>query len=163
MRQMRRKDREKDRDFALSIVDKCLYAVLSTVSDDGSPYGIPLSIARDGEWIYFHCAHEGHKVDNLRRFPKVSLACVGNVNEPPDNFTTVYESAIVFGTASEVCSDEEKRRGLRLICERHTPANMNAFDKAMNDSLAITAVWKIHIDEISGKERVLKPKAPLNA
>jgi nitroimidazol reductase NimA-like FMN-containing flavoprotein (pyridoxamine 5'-phosphate oxidase superfamily) len=157
MRKMRRKDRERDRNFAEGVVDKCLYAVLATVSDDGSPYCVPLSIVRDGEWIYFHCAREGHKIDNLKNRNRVCLSCVGDVEEPPDHFTVVYESALVFGAAEEVPEGEEKVRALRLLCERHTPANMAAFDGAMARDYKATGVWKIRIEEISGKQR-LPPK-----
>jgi nitroimidazol reductase NimA-like FMN-containing flavoprotein (pyridoxamine 5'-phosphate oxidase superfamily) len=155
MRPMRRKDREQSRDFAIAIVDKCLYAVLSTISEDGTPYGVPISIVRDGDWIYFHCAKEGHKIDNMRYKNRVCLVCVGNITEPPDNFTVVYESAIVFGKAEEVTDDEEKIRSLRLVCLRHTPDNMAAFDGEAARFKDVTGVWKIHIDEISGKQRLL--------
>jgi nitroimidazol reductase NimA-like FMN-containing flavoprotein (pyridoxamine 5'-phosphate oxidase superfamily) len=154
---MRRKDRERDRDFALSVVDKCLYAALATVNEDGSPYNVPLSIVREGEWIYFHCARAGHKIDNLRNQNRVCLSCVGDVQEPPDHFTVIYESALVFGTAEEVQQDEEKVRALRLLCQRHNPANMAAFENEMAREYRATGVWKIHIEEISGKQR-LPPK-----
>jgi nitroimidazol reductase NimA-like FMN-containing flavoprotein (pyridoxamine 5'-phosphate oxidase superfamily) len=155
MREMRRKDREMSREFALGVADTCLYGVLSTVSEDGSPYGTALSIVRDGDWVYFHCALEGHKIDNLRRDPRVCLLCVGTVREPPDKFTVEYESAVIFGTAEEVTDREEKVHALRLLCERHTPANMGAFEGAVEKSLDVTGIWRIRIGEISGKRRIL--------
>jgi nitroimidazol reductase NimA-like FMN-containing flavoprotein (pyridoxamine 5'-phosphate oxidase superfamily) len=155
MQNMRRRDREMPREFAEALADKCLYAVLSTVSEDGSPYGVPLSIVREGEWVYFHCAREGRKLDNLRYRNRVCLVCVGNVREPPDHFTVEYESAIIFGRAEEVEGAEEKTRILRLLCERHTPANMAEFAAAIERSLAVTGVWKIHIEDITGKRRIL--------
>ena len=160
MREMRRKDRERDRSFAEAVVDTCLYAVLATVNGDGSPYCVPLSIVREGEIIYFHCAREGRKIDNLKSRSRVCLSCVGNAEEPPDHFTVVYESAIVSGAAEEVTEDEEKVRALRLLCERHTPANMAAFDAEMAREYQATAVWKIHIEEISGKQRPPLNPAP---
>ncbi|MDR0624361.1 MAG: pyridoxamine 5'-phosphate oxidase family protein [Treponema sp.] len=158
---MRRTDRERDRGFAERVVDACLYAVLATADEDGNPYCVPLSIVRDGEWIYFHCAREGRKIDNLKGRNRVCLSCVGNVEEPPDHFTVVYESAIVFGRAEEVLEEGEKVRALRLLCERHTPANMAAFEGEMAREYRSTGVWKIHIEEISGKQRPpLNPAAP---
>ena len=50
---VRRKDREQDENFALMVADKCEYAIMSMVLEDGSPYCIPLSIARDGDFIVF--------------------------------------------------------------------------------------------------------------
>ena len=151
MRNMRRKDREKSRDFALAVVDKCAWSVMATVNPDGSPYCIPLSMAREGEWLYFHSAMEGHKIGNLKRDDRVCISCVGDVNAAPGEFSLDYESAVINGRASEVTGREEKIRALRLICLRHTPGNMAAFDETIERSLAVTAVWKISVDEISGK------------
>jgi nitroimidazol reductase NimA-like FMN-containing flavoprotein (pyridoxamine 5'-phosphate oxidase superfamily) len=150
---MRRKDREMPRDFAEGIIDKCRFAVMATVDPDGTPYCVPLSMAREEEWLYFHCARVGRKIDNLKRQNRVCISFVGNLSLPPDHFTVAYESAAVFGTAEEVTEREERIRALRLICERYTPANMAAFDEEIRKALDATAVWKIHIDEISGKQR----------
>ncbi|MGM9521498.1 MAG: pyridoxamine 5'-phosphate oxidase family protein [Oscillospiraceae bacterium] len=150
---MRRKDREMDEGFALSVADKCEYAVLSVVRRDGAPYGVPLSIARSGEYIYFHCAGEGEKVDAFRLNPKVCLTCVGDTNRLKDEFSTEYESAVIFGTASEVEDDGEKLEALRLICSRHTPENMAQFEPEAERSFKITHVWRIHISCITGKRK----------
>ena len=48
---MRRKGRELTRDSALAVVDKCFYAVFATISNDGSPYCIPLSLIIHGVTI----------------------------------------------------------------------------------------------------------------
>ena len=152
---MRRKDREMDRDFALMVADKCEYAHLAMTGPDGEPYCIPLSIALDGETIYFHCAKEGRKVDALKANPAVCMSCVGSTQRATDMFTTEFESAVIFGTASEVLEDDEKIHALKLICERHTPANRHAFEAAISKSLDRTAVWKIEIAEITGKKKTL--------
>ena len=151
MRNMRRKDREKPKDFALTVADICAYSVMATVNPDGTPYCIPLSLAREGEWLYFHSALEGHKIDNLRRQNKVCVSCVGDVRDIPDVFSIGYESAVINGTALEITDRDEKIRALALISRRYTPDNMNAFDDAIEKSLDKTGVWKIRIDEISGK------------
>lgn len=150
---MRRKDRELSVDIAREIIDKAEFGVLATVNEDGTPYCIPLSIARDGgqDVIYFHCAREGQKIENMRRNPKVCMSFVGNTAIPDGKFTTLYESAVIYGEATEVLTDEEKIHGLRLICEKYTPDNMADFDNAIGRSLARTAVWKVTIAQITGK------------
>lgn len=148
---MRRKDREKDRDFAFMVVDKCEYAVLSMIDIEGKPYAVPISIARQGEFIYFHCAKEGKKLDAIQTHKDVCISCVGNTCREKDEFTAKYESAILYGTAEEVILEEEKITALRLLCERHTPTNMKNFDKAIEQSLSRTAVWRIQINSITGK------------
>jgi nitroimidazol reductase NimA-like FMN-containing flavoprotein (pyridoxamine 5'-phosphate oxidase superfamily) len=157
---MRRKDREMPREFAEAVIDRCGYAVLATVNQDAAPYCIPLSIVREGEWLYFHCAAEGRKIENLRERKEVCVTCVGNTHIPKGRFTIEYESAVVFGTAAEVTGDEEKIHALRLICERYTPDNMAAFDAAIRQELGVTGVWKIRIDTITGKGNPGKTAAP---
>lgn len=148
---MRRKDREESRETALRIIDKAPFGVMATVDSDGEPYCTPLSFVRDGETLYFHCAREGHKIDNLKRDPRVCVGFTGEISFPEDDFTVVYESAMVRGTAEETSGDEEKIFGLRLLCERFTPKNMAAFDEVIARSLAATGVWKIRVEEISAK------------
>ena len=150
---MRRIDREMDRDFALMVVDKCEYATLAMIDKDGSPYCVPITIARDGNSVYFHSAKDGQKIAALRNDPNVCMSCVGDTLRAIDKFTTEFESAILKGIASEVIDDEEKIHALRLICERHTPTNMHEFDTAIEKSLFRTGVWKIEIADITGKRK----------
>lgn len=149
---MRRIDREMPKEFALGVADTCPYAVLSTVTPEGRPYCVPVTIVRDGESIYFHSAKEGRKVECFRHSPEVSIACVQNVLPMTDRFSTFYESAIVCGGIEEVADDAEKIRALRLLCTRYTPAHMPAFDKTVAESLAHTAIWRVRIEDITGKK-----------
>ena len=153
MREMRRKERQITEEEAWAVVDKCEYAFLAMTAEDGTPYGLPVTIVRK-EWdIYFHSAPEGRKAECLRRRPQVGITCVGDTEVQQDRFTTLYESAVAFGTAVELTEDQEKIEALRLLCLRHTPDNMRDFDRAIGTSLARTAVWKIVVAEITGKAK----------
>ena len=63
--------------------------------------------------------------------------------------------AMVTGTAREVTDPDEKRRALRALCEKLTPANMagDNFDRAVAKSLPRTGVWRIRMEEVTGKEK----------
>lgn len=150
---MRRKDREQSREFALEVADKCEYAVLSVVTPENLPYCVALSIVRHGDFIYFHCAYEGQKIECFKNNPNACLFCVGDTLRLQDKFTTKYESAMIKGKLSEVTDTDEKVFALKIMCERHTPDNMANFDKAVEASLHRTAVWKLSIDEITGKRK----------
>lgn len=153
MTEMRRKDRQMPEEFAWEVVDKCEYAFLGMTAEDGSPYGLPVTIARGGRAIYFHSALEGRKAECLRRSPKVCLSCVGETQVPPGKFTTLFESAVAFGRAEEVTEDDEKIHALQLLCQRHTPDNMADFPRAVAKSLGRTGVWRITVEEITGKAK----------
>ena len=59
-RPIRRDDRALTNEQALEILRKGEYGVLSTVSQDGQPYGVPVSFAYADHALYFHGAVEGH-------------------------------------------------------------------------------------------------------
>lgn len=140
-------------EFAWEVVDKCEYAFLAMTAEDGGPYGLPVTIVREGRAVYFHSAMEGRKVACLRRNPRVCLTCVGDTRVPEGKFTTLFESAVAFGTAAEVTDGAEKVRALRMLCRRHTPGNMAAFDRAIAASLERTGIWRITVEEITGKAK----------
>lgn len=154
---MRRSDREMPKEFALEIVDNCAWATVSMIDADGQPYCVPVSIARAGEQLYFHCAQKGKKTDALRKNPKVCVSCVGDVCPSKTEFTTGFASATIFGQAREVADEQEKIQALKLICERYTPENMANFDSELARSLRVTAVWRIDMEEITGKQKQAKP------
>lgn len=150
---MRRKDREMPESFALSVMDKCEWAALSMISPEGEPYCVPVTIAREGAWVYFHTAPAGQKIDCLRRNPRVCLVCVGDTHRIPEKFTTEYECAIARGEAQEVTQASEKTHALRCICERHAASNLAQFQQAVDRSLSVTGIWKIRLLSVTGKRK----------
>ena len=77
MKAMRKASRQKGSEWALEVFDKAPYVTVSMTRTDGTPYGLPLSLVRKDQWIfYFHCAGEGEKLDCLKVNPVVSLSAV---------------------------------------------------------------------------------------
>ena len=105
MRKIRRKDREIETNDAINLLTKCEYGVLSTVGNDGQPYGVPLNYVYKDNCIYFHSARGGHKIENIENNSKVSFCAIGYTNVLPSKFGTEYESVVAFGNASEVIQD----------------------------------------------------------
>jgi len=151
-RPIRRADRALTDEQAIDILQKGEYGVLSTVSPDGQPYGVPVSFAYADRTLYFHCAVEGHKLDNLVSNPRVSFCVVGATEVLPDIFATRYESAIVFGVARELTGDE-KHAGLIEILKKYSVDFMEKGEKYINSDIEKTRVFKIEIEALSGKAR----------
>lgn len=154
---MRRNDRAQDRDFSLALIDRCTHGVMALSTGERTPYCLPLSFIRTGEDLYFHCAREGRKIDLLRRCPQVCITFIGDDRPafvPPDMYTTYFQSAIVTGTASEVTDSGEKTEALRTLCQKIAPDHMDSFGAAIEKSLAVTAVWKVHMEQITGKAKL---------
>lgn len=172
---MRRKDREMDHDWGLQVIDRTSFAVLSVTDSNGDPYAIPLSVARDGECLYFHSARSGKKVDLLQSKPLACVTFVTDVNVPElfseeeleemrtnedkagdigsKVFTTEYASAIVYGKVEPVTSGEEKRRALEVICRKYAPDKMALFDAAAASGMKLTNIYSIAIERITAKRK----------
>ena len=71
---VRRRDRLMDEARARELLESSEYGVLSMVTPEGEPYGIPVNMIWDGrESLYIHCAPVGRKLDALAVNPKVSV------------------------------------------------------------------------------------------
>ena len=137
-----------DADFALEVLDRAPYVTVSFTRPDGTPYGVPLSLARtDDVTFYFHCALEGEKLDCITANPTVALSavtrCTPTVGPKDGSFTLQYKSAMAIGRAEMVAECEEKIEALRAICQRFLPKHMDAFDDAIAQSLERTAIVRI--------------------
>lgn len=169
---MRRKDREMDRSFGIYVIDESRYCTLSCVYEN-KPYSIPLSTARVNDYIYIHGANDGTKADIFKDNPEVQLVFVTDVEVPnlytkeeiesfekPSQiiskiFTTEFASAIVTGRVEECLDEDNKILALGAICEKYTPDMLQFFDTAIETSLARTTVWKIKIESLTSKRKVL--------
>lgn len=151
-RGLRRQDRQIEKNQTIDILEKANYGVLSTVDDNGQPYGVPLNYVYEKGALYFHCAIEGYKLDNIKNNSKVSFCVVGHENVLPDKFSTDYESVIIFGRAEEVFDDEKNMALLGLI-DKYSPDYMEKGKEYIIKLECRTKVIKVNIEHISGKAR----------
>ena len=131
---MRRGDRQLSEDEARQILARGEYGVLSTVGRD-----------------YFHCAAgTGHKLENLDFNQKVCFTVVGETQVLPAQFSTKYESVIVFGT---VAPAEDKLAAIEQICKKYSADFLDQGKKYAAASETKFAVYALRIRKISGKAR----------
>ena len=155
-RNMRRKDRQMSDEAAVALLQHADYGVLSSLDDEGQPYGVPVNYAFDGkDSIYFHGAKEGHKLDNLKIHPKVCFTVVGNHQVMDWKFSTAYASVIAFGIAEEVEGDD-KYQALKMLAMKYSPNFMEKFEKNIDTAIIPTQVMKISVKQLTGKEFKLK-------
>lgn len=151
-RDLRRKDREIGYTEVIEILKSCGYGVLSTVSEDGYAYGVPLNYVYADNSIYFHSAEQGHKLDNIVNQNKVSFCVVGKNYVLPDKFTTNYESVIIFGRAEEIFDDEKNAAMLKML-EKYSKEYVEKGREYLEKANSKVKVIKINIEHISGKAR----------
>ncbi|MGD9019420.1 MAG: pyridoxamine 5'-phosphate oxidase family protein [Desulfuromonadales bacterium] len=149
---MRRKDKAMPDGEMTGLLQNGEYGVLSTVDGNGQPYGVPLNYVMMNNGIYFHCALEGHKLDNLAANPRVSFCVVGRTNVLPAEFSTEFESVIVFGRAS-VIDGEERYQALSGLIDKYSPdfvAEGSAYIEKFDSQ---TRVVRVAIEKMTGKTK----------
>lgn len=149
-KQMRRKERQIEIIEAEEILKNGEYGVLSTNGENGYSYGTPLSYVYFNNSVYFHCALEGQKLENINYNNKVSFCVVGKTCVIPEKFSTKYESTILFGEANEVFG-EEKNEALIEILKKYSPDFIDKGKLYIKNAGDKTKVIKININKISGK------------
>lgn len=154
---MRRKDRALSREEALCILAKCEYGILSLNDPAGWPYAVPLSYVLMDDALYFHSAYEGRKITAMRASDRACFVVVGET-EPVyvNDFSTYFESVMVFGRTELVEEEGEKRKSLMALAEKYLPEHMDKAEGDINHSYSRTAVYKISIQSLSGKAK--RPK-----
>jgi nitroimidazol reductase NimA-like FMN-containing flavoprotein (pyridoxamine 5'-phosphate oxidase superfamily) len=121
--------------------------------DGAHPYVVPVNFAREGDYLWFHAARSGHKLDCLRAAPAVCVEAdrfltLKSGPSACDDWTSHYESVIGFGTAEIVEDAATKVHGLLAIMRKYSGRDDWDFTDA---SVKGTAVVRIRLESLTGK------------
>lgn len=147
-RELRRKDKKMDDISTIEVLNTSEVGVLSTMGENGYPYGIALNYIFHDDKIYFHCAKEGHKLDNINYHDKVSFTVYKDVNVIGEALTTHYKSVVVFGKAKIIESNQEI---LLLLINKYANIDNDLARKMIEKEINVTGLVEIEIQHISGK------------
>lgn len=126
---------------------------LATCNPNNSPYITPLNYVYYQNNIYFHCAHEGCKLDNIRANPQVCFE-VSRVDklvirQQACNCATRYHSVQVFGQARILHDVQQKANVLNALTTKYAAGQ--PFLPVTPEAAATCCVVEISIDRIVGK------------
>ncbi|MDD3365253.1 MAG: pyridoxamine 5'-phosphate oxidase family protein [Syntrophomonas sp.] len=147
-------ERQMEREESWSLLENGLYGVLSTVDNNGQPYGVPLNYILNENNIYFHCALEGHKLENIKYNDKVSFTVVGDIEILASKFSIAYESVILFGIISMVEDEKEKGLALMNLVRKYSSEFVAEGELYIKNAINKCAVFKIEIQSWTGKHRL---------
>jgi uncharacterized protein len=158
--EMRRKERamktSRERELLLERVPVGRLAVTTAEG----PYIVPVNYLFFEGSIYFHSALAGRKMEALRADPRVCFMVdeVGPqvIWEQGCGFSQVYKSVICFGKAEFVEGQIEKERILTKMVQKYVPPSY-AFPPMEDQNIKKTAVVRIAIESMTGKEHALSP------
>ncbi len=121
-RKMRRFKQQIPNEECIEILKTEPRGVLSVLGDDGYPYGMPMDhwySEADGK-LYFHGAKEGHKIDAIKAYDKVSYCVMDKGFRKENDWALNFRSVVVFGRM-KIVTDEEKRIEIGTnICRKFT-------------------------------------------
>ncbi len=151
-RDMRLKENETTRKEAEEMLCNALSGVLAVNGDDGYPYTIPLNFAYQNDKIYFHSTSEtSHKIDAIKNDAKVSFCVVTEDRIIPEQFNTLYRSAIIFGKAKVLQEQDEIEQGIMAIVKKYSGDFLNEGKAYRDGEMGNFCVVEISIEYITGK------------
>jgi len=154
---MRRTDKQITNSSDIELIIKKSLVCRLALTKDNIPYLVPVSFGYDGKSLYVHTAKEGKKIEyihannlvcfefdiNVKTIEHESIAC---------KWTTSYQSVIGYGRMNEIIDLEEATYGLNQIMLQYSGKEWELTEQMLNT----IKLWKIEIEEFSGKESAMK-------
>ena len=152
MREMTHTKRKLSYEKTIELLKSGEHGILALNGDDGYPYAVPITYRYLDNYIYFHSANHGYKIDILKRNTKASFSVILNVEVLPSKFSASFESIIATGDIVFVEDKIEKDKILIDLIDRYSSEYKEMGMKFVNGPFGEkTAVFKMKIKEITGK------------
>jgi uncharacterized protein len=166
--QIRRRDRAvEDEAWIRDMLKRSPFGSLATVAN-GQPFiNTNIFVYREDEHaIYLHTANTGRTRSNVEGNARVCFA-VSEMGRllPADtalHMSVEYAGVVVFGTAAVLTDEAEARSALEAILEKYVPHLKPGRDyrPIQPEELARTTVYRIRIEQWSGKRKVAPADFP---
>ncbi len=147
-RPMRRIDKQMSYEESIELLERGREGILGTLGDDGYPYTVVLNYVYFQNKIYFHCAKEGHKIDNITYNEKVSFTVYDHVKIVAEQLNTLYESITIFGKAKVVSATKEV---LLALINKYAQMDLEKATSYIEREIMATAIVEISIENLTGK------------
>ena len=150
---VRRKDREiTDRDVLKQVLGSTKYVTVA-LSMDKEPYLVSLSHGYDEatNCLYFHCADEGKKLVYMKANSRVWGQAVLDYGVT-DECDYAYTSVHFRGKASMIEDLREKQHAIEVLVRQLSDNPEEKLAKIKPEKLARTAMGRIDIEYMSGKQ-----------
>ncbi|HEY8174003.1 MAG TPA: pyridoxamine 5'-phosphate oxidase family protein [Dehalococcoidia bacterium] len=166
--QVRRRDRAVDDDaWIREMLHRTAFGALATVID-GQPFINTNMFVYDepNGAIYMHTARNGRTRSNVESDGRIcfSITEMGRLLPAPIafNMSIEYCGVAVFGRASLIEEGADKERALQMLVDKYFPHLQPGHDYGViqPDEVDRTSVYRIEIEEWSGKRKVAEPDHP---
>lgn len=152
-REMRRIKQLMSKEDTTGVLERGTNGVMACLGDEDYPYAVPVSYVYYKDKIYMHSAKEGHKVDAIKKNPKVSFAVIDEDRIVSQEYTTYFRSAIAFGKA-RIVEGQEWYDAFKALVEKYS-GDLPEDDKHNKiKDCTRSLIIAIDIDHLTGKEAI---------
>jgi len=157
-REIRRNDRLAPAETGTALLKKATSGILCVLGDDDYPYGVPVNFAYADDNIYIHCFLDGHKIDAIKKSPKVCFTVLGDEEVMVDQISTNYTSVIIFGKAELFPPPENRVReaAFAAIIDKYIPDEKERTSKYIEANKARANVIRISVEHMTCKQRSIR-------
>jgi len=149
---MRRKEKEITEASAIEAIIKKSLVCRLALSDENSPYIVPLCFGYRDRVLYFHGSLKGKKIDIIRKNQNICFEFDINTEivkaEDACHWSMKYKSVIGFGKAVLLEDLDEKRKALNIIMSQYSNRTFQFNDATLKG----TVVIKVEIESMTGKQ-----------
>ena len=100
--------------------------------------------------LYFHCAKQGHKLDAIRAYDRVSFCVLSDGEKEPDSWWYHFQSVVCFGRIHVVEDPARTDVLLRRLGAKYFPEGYD-LEGDMSKNAPNALVLDMQIEHISGK------------
>jgi uncharacterized protein len=136
-----------------SIINQCDICFVGMIEKDGTPYVIPMNFGYSDKVITLHSGPHGKHLESLAVNNRVCVTfCTKHklVYQHPDvacSYSMTSKSVLCKGAVSFVEDLEEKEKLLTVLMHNYTKREFKYSIPALKN----VKVWKVNIDEMTGK------------
>ncbi|MBQ6878005.1 MAG: pyridoxamine 5'-phosphate oxidase family protein [Oscillospiraceae bacterium] len=151
-RELLRKNKALPKEECINLLEKETRGVLSVVGDEGYPYGMPMNHFYDSESgnIWFHCGKKGHRLDSIKKEPKVSFCVFEKGTKTEEDWAFSVRSVVVFGKI-EIVDDPETIGEITAKLSRKFTSDEDYIKNEIEKFGKETLLLKLVPEHISGK------------
>lgn len=150
---MRREDKQITSREQMDLIIRNAEVCRIAYANNNIPYLTPVSFGYDGQSLFVHTAEEGRKIDFLRKNNYICFEFENDVGTLTDEkiackWTATYKSVIGYGRMFQLDKFSDKQYAINEIMKHYSGKSWDFDEKALKK----VALWKIEIEELSGKQ-----------
>lgn len=143
----------EERTFLEKTIRQCKECFVGMIDEQGLPYVIPMNFGYVNDVVYLHSGPEGSAVRSVSMNPNICITfCtetdITHQNEEVACSYRVRGSSVICRGKVEFIEDfDQKVEALNILMAQYTEKPFKYSDPAVRN----VKIWKVEVDEISGK------------